>query len=121
MMFASKTPHDLNHDPVPFVRTYNGTEPTRISAEYAAQTEARFENGFGEIVVTRHDPLPEFDHVQHNQPNPILLAVRAERDRAWTFLHSSVGGNICRYPDATGEQMTHAHRVLSRLARMGDS
>jgi hypothetical protein len=47
------------YDKEPYIRTYNGTAPRRIAAECAAQTEARYENGFGEIVVTRFAPRPE--------------------------------------------------------------
>lgn len=55
-MFASKTPRDLNHDPAPFVFPETGM---RSAAEFGP-----------------YDPRPEFDHVQHNEPNPILEALR---------------------------------------------
>ncbi len=57
-MFASKTPRDLNHDPMPY-RTPGG--------RWAEQSYL----GLRDLA-----PRPEFDHVQHNEPNPILVRFR---------------------------------------------
>lgn len=51
---------EKNADPLPWVRTYNGTNPKRIADDLANSKPKRFENGFGEIVVTVYAPRPEF-------------------------------------------------------------
>lgn len=67
--FASKTPRDLNHDPKP----YRGkTMGTRATSELIAKVNYP--------EHWEHDPRPEFDHVQHNEPNPILVAFRVDKD-----------------------------------------
>lgn len=71
MMFASKTPRDLNPH-APFM-TGAGTPPL-CSCGWQGR---RFD---GPILA---DHIAEFDHVQHNQPNPILVAFRA--DAACTY------------------------------------
>jgi hypothetical protein len=104
-MFASKTPRDLNHDHRPY-RLVNGRLP-----------DDRFRVAWNKFYV--HDPRPEFDHAQHNEPNPILVAFRADleddvtpRERVLWWL----AYGIDHYSTATDVQCDHARRVLTRLA-----
>jgi hypothetical protein len=97
-MFSSKTPRDLNRDPEPW-RTQYGT---------------RYPEGgwsFGERIEFTHDPRPEFDHAQHNAPNPILVARR--------LLGPGVNimyADLPRWP--TRDEIEHATTVLQRLTRL---
>ena len=91
-MFASKTPRDLNHDPLPYL--YASTDYT-----------ARFSHnnlGYPYASSAIYDPRPEFDHVQHNEPNPILIAFREQRP----------------VTTATKDAYLHARRVLRRLGAL---
>lgn len=114
-VLASKTPRDLNHDPEPW-RIWTGPwVNTRTTAAVPGMSE--------------RDPRPEFDHVQHHEPNPILVAVRAsalpvEEWHVAVFATEIYGG--LRAWDADGhpflvltkasdEQLDHAERVLGRL------
>lgn len=118
-MFASKTPRDLNHDPDPYVDQWG-----------IDRNEDGDPAGYDFDVEFRHDPRPEFDHVQHNEPNPILIAFRdlGEKHgmapdevrnlaRNWvrkaTYYehHMNISGRR-----ATNAQRNHARRVLTRLA-----
>lgn len=130
MMFSSKTARDLNHDPEPDVLTYNGKDEKRVPVTYAAWATP-YENNFGEVVERRHGPRTEFDHVQHNEPNPLLVDFRVidagrneygdwvrdfdQRPEFWTRGHT---GAPSRYPQYTPEQVAHARRVLERLAAL---
>ena len=100
--FASKTPRDLNHDPHPY-RYANGDR--RVAPEVDPDDP------------TTRDPRPEYDHPQHNEPNPILVRLRVERSDPAGFVKS---GDLSRMDidisDATPEHIDHARRVLSRLA-----
>ena len=106
-MFASKTPRDLNNDPVPHAER-GGT--------------------------TVFAPRPEFDHAQHNEPNPVLIAFREdkvlevpERALVWSVAIDAFGmfGGWKSWgkPDhphyvlttATPEQIEHARRVVNLL------
>jgi len=107
--YASKTPRDLNHDPLPYV--------TRAGN--------RYEDGiwYGHDMFRRYlDPRPEFDHVQHNAPNPLLLDMRefwpvivgdwlAALDDPWF-----TDGVPQEFGSVTEDHIDHARRVLSRLA-----
>lgn len=66
-MFASKTPRDLNRDATPWEVDDDGGYTAYGSREDAIA------DGFTEV---RWDPQPEFDHVQHNEPNLILSEFR---------------------------------------------
>lgn len=117
MIFASKTPRDLNHDPKPW-RTPRG---------YARQSH----NVMG---ILTHDPRPENDHPQHNEPNPILVAFRGRAaDESLDFwlwglaAESAFGGWVAwenpRHPfhillRSSETQRDHARRVLTRLANL---
>jgi|GEM_PF-2496307 len=105
-MYASKTPRDLNHDPKP----YTDIE-TPLRYIYAPS---------GTDYYFRYDPRPEFDHVQHNEPNPILVKIREipDADRGnWIsgFLSAAERVRFAAWNDA---EVDHARNVLSRLARL---
>jgi hypothetical protein len=115
MMFASKTPHDLNSDPEP----YASSAPDFERYEHAEDNPRTHPVTF--------DPRPEYDHPQHNEPNPILLWHREATRSGWspvaaryilTHWKSTVGilpalGIATFTPD----HADHARRVLTRLAR----
>lgn len=128
MMFASKTPRDLNRDATPWVSTITGMR-------YSIHGAGRYGDRYGDEFVRR--PRPEFDHVQHNQPNPILLRFRAEEDGshnaalAYLALLNNEQGwrdhwGMLRYEwKAAGfdanfgpQAIDHARRVLTRLAAL---
>lgn len=117
MMFASKTPRDLNHDPRPLSTLGTGRR-VRVGSEYA-----------GETVL---NPRPEYDHPQHNEPNRLLVDFRAidagrgeyarwlldidENPAFWELQpgHGLLWGVMVGYEAA---HIDHARRVLTRLAR----
>ena len=101
-MFASKTPRDLNRDPEPY---YDIDRRLRY-ADAPAGTDYYF----------RYEPRPEFDHVQHNEPNEILVSFRAgvEADPA----HDWITTYLVTLPDWTHGEVAHARKVLTRLARL---
>ena len=70
VMFASKTPRDLNHDPAPWKSRFHGAPPESDKYFHGALFPADKRADY-----TR-DPHPGYDHVQHNKPNPILGYVR---------------------------------------------
>ena len=124
-MFASKTPRDLNHDPYPNV--WDGhTEFNQMRAD-----THRFRKGAPGIRIGtmnyRSRPRPEFDHIQHNEPNPILVTFRKSLQEDLPFTNpGNWAANLAKppYPDswyyASPEQIDHARRVLTRLAQIGD-
>jgi hypothetical protein len=115
----------ISNDLWPYVRTYNGADETRIDAPQASQNKARFENGFGEIVITVYRPRSEFDH-----HNPILVAFRDAEHAGATAqdVLDDFAGYQVEYPgaqvmaeasgDYTIEHVNHARRVLSKLATL---
>lgn len=120
--YTSKTPRDLNHDPLPYVMYANDRRTDVRSAEWGMQSD-------GEVEYVRSlDPRPEFDHAQHNEPNPILLAFRqdvadvfvAEQFNVAAIARSWIDGDALElfadmYPN---EVLDHARRVLERLANL---
>lgn len=114
-MFASKTPRDLNHDPNPWVvHTPEGYADRRYPVP----------RSYHEM---EYAPRPEFDHVQHNAPNPILVwhrkttrpGMTAEASRYvldhWAATIGALPGlGIIEY---TAEHEAHARRVLTLAAR----
>jgi len=113
MMFASKTPRDLSCDPEPYRKLYpynvgRSGWPIAIS---------------GTELITEYDPRPEYDHPQHNEPNPILSMYRqslADRDEdAMENALSVASGWPTHYP-CTQAQRDHARRVLTRIASLAD-
>lgn len=111
MKFSSKTPHDLNHDPEPFV--WRATKlRTRIK--------------YGNEAID-FEPRPEFDHIQHNEPNPILVELRQafaadHRRPRMVYIESKL--REVEYETRNGnngwspQMLDHARRVLTRLARL---
>lgn len=72
-MFASKTPRDLNHDPLPHAwYSPNGFFSGRSGGPYRAAV------GDSPGWRSEHAPRPEFDHVQHNEPNWMLVGLRID-------------------------------------------
>lgn len=125
MMFASKTPRDLNSDPTPYViKGENNTWRETVS-----QGEFFIANAdvYAPRITARFDPRPEFDHVQHNEPNPILVEFRRVHNlphltaagAPWLARHWILNWHIHRegHDDASDAQIEHAHRVLTRIAR----
>lgn len=125
-MYASKTPRDLSHDPYPWA-VYVWPHPPRINASmrYATKDEAE-RQAFGSYVHGFY-PRPEFDHVQHNEPNPLLILWRETTDGdmrgwgAWLTLaaYDMIYDGLC-----TEAHKEHASRVLTCLAnlsRIGDN
>lgn len=126
-MFSSKTPRDLSHDPEPYrARDWIDAE----GEHYYRMTKDRA----WRVHDARYDPRPEFDHAQHNPPNPALIAFRdlakghgmdaAETRnlarqwlaRAHYYEHQM---NISAR-DLTKAGREHARKVLTRLARLGE-
>lgn len=114
-IYASKTPRDMNHDPRPFRNKYDGSRWADPGVDIDGLT-----------VV--HDPSPEFDHVQHNEPNPILVKFRRHVAWQWAYLPeiSTYAEDIETFdglrPDSfvgvTPAQINHARKVLTRLANL---
>lgn len=118
-MFASRTPRDLNRDPHPWL------DPT------ADPRRTPFWRTSYRMTGMVYEPRPEFDHVQHNPPNPILVEVRLncrtpEVD-GWNARIAALYYIEEVLPDATyaqsvrrwtAEQIDHARRVLTRLANL---
>ena len=111
-LYSSKTPRDLNHDPYPSRNPYDGSRWVD-------------DGGWAEMI---HDPRPEFDHVQHNEPNPILLDIRAHRGATswekilWAVNLAAKDAGHYIAKDWTritdSDQINHAVKVLERLARL---
>ena len=127
-MFASKTPRDLN--PHSVIMTGAGTPPLCTCGWQGRR--------FDGPILAEH--IAEFDHVQHDEPNPILVTFRRRADDEtldfWICgldALAAFGGwtewDSPRHPLhsltlATDEQIDHARRVLTRLAnlsRIGDN
>lgn len=129
--YASKTPRDLNHDPHPWA-VYVWPHPPRINASmrYATKDETE-RQAFGSYVHGFY-PRPEFDHVQHNEPNPILVYLRdamtrpgseglvlayVAEEQLYSIREAEQFGAVAAYGfPATREHVAHARRVLERLA-----
>lgn len=132
MIFASKMPRDLSHDPYPWaVYVWPHAPEINASMRYGTEDEA-IRQAIGSYVHG-FKPRPEFDHVQHNEPNPILVAFRNRAEDvtldywAWALeAEAAFGGwsswNHSDHPAhsltiATDAQIEHARRVLERLAK----
>lgn len=111
-IYASKTPRDLNHDPKPMIDPFSGV---RFSVA-------------DELLGYEYHPRPEFDHAQHNEPNPILVAFRRyademKRERGWTVAmtarswgrRDAFDAFVDRYDLAV---LDHAGHVLTRLENL---
>lgn len=119
-MFSSKTPRDLNHDPKPY--RYNNSRDIRRALEDMPVN----------VVHYTRDPRPEFDHIQHNPPNPILAGARhpSEDWREWLAALNDPTEIFSWDADQDGDgdvrictpdMIDHARRVLTRLAQIGAS
>lgn len=119
-VFASKTPRDLNRDPHPNVwdghsqhdQMRDDTDMFRKGAPYNYKRYT-------------HRPRPEFDHVQHNEPNPVLTWARevgtsTALDEATFSSGSYMVGAWVGDQQVTSDHVVHARRVLTRLVRMAD-
>jgi hypothetical protein len=60
------------------------------------------------------------DWTQHNEPNPILVALRRGKYPAAYWAHRLTKGDVSPVVhDYTVEHIDHARRVLTRLSRLG--
>lgn len=117
MQFSSKTPRDLSHDPQPW--SVGDTHGRELRSDIEPPETAVVD--WAEYV-----PRPEFDHVQHNKPNVILVAIRVlleDADEASAAFYADAGKYLTGGTHALGipiqEGMSdHARRVLNRLARL---
>lgn len=110
MMYASKTPRDLNRDPEPWVIDMGIVLGTiRSEVEWTGD----------EFADSYRNPRPEYDAVQHNEPNLLLgVARRAHEDGHLSdFIEGFLGDGAM-----TGHPMIdHARKVLSRLAALAEN
>lgn len=108
-MFASKTPQDLNRDPLP----YEGISGGRGMAPYVDQG-----------VRARYMPRPEYDHAQRTEPNPFLVAFRLDVQMQKPVLSTARCAQLWLEhdifmridPAAKKAHVDHAREVLARLA-----
>lgn len=127
-MFSSKTPRDLreqrslkglrpaNHDPLPFI--YRSPD---YVARYATNSP-----GHPYASQPEHEPRPEYDHVQHNPPNPHLTALRErlQAPDASNEVYWALRGADQWYISLTAwgreipPALEHARKVLQRLANL---
>jgi hypothetical protein len=119
-MFASKTPRDLNHDP----------EPWQAPWPNLRRSESR--SPFNVHDRWEHKPRPEFDHAQHNEPNPILVAFREDArvqiedgmdviDVAVSWIEGESLGDDGVFVGYDPDFLDHARKVLTRLARLEEA
>lgn len=107
MIYASKTPRDLNRDPEPWT-SHHGRHDEPDPAGWDFDVEFTYE------------PRPEFDPPKaHNEPNPILVEFRA--------LHQATGNDIFsdtlmftsdlmeEFGERDPDQWDHAMRVLTKV------
>lgn len=117
MIFSSKTPRDLNHDPEPYLLVGWMDES---GVHY-------YRSGRADLSTwpVVHDPRPEFDHAQHNEPNPILVEFRNDvvlnptipvRHLAMIWVDRDLFA--FEVEGATLAHADHARRVLVRLANL---
>lgn len=102
MLFSSREP--FNDDPLPYV-TYADERRTHVrSKEWDMQSDGAVE------YVRVYDPRPEYEHLQRNPTNPILVARRR-----------NPGENIY-YKDLeywpSDAEIEHARKVLTRLSNL---
>lgn len=123
-MFASKTPR-ANNDPQPYPTGI--VDPITKVEGRMNRAAARWVYGRDdERLVTNFHPRPEFDHVQHNEPNPILTAFRSDDkhveivwtpDRIAEWIAEETRTDMGAPDDYTDDQRLHARKVLTRLAK----
>ena len=112
MIFASTTGRDLSHD----------SHPYRQMMGYARERDLESAPDTHAYVF---DPRPEFDHVQHNEPNRILVEFREDVRLNPTIpaAHLAliwVERDLFAFEvdGATLAHADHARRVLNRLAAL---
>lgn len=131
MMFSSKTPRDLNRDPLPWVcPEAHGYDKMPVRHREGLADQIHF--GVYRCNGVRRNPRPEYDHPQHNEPNPILVETRKHlsdggpanaaaiisirlRTLAWMLEAHETSWE--RLTDKTVLYIEHARRVLTRLAK----
>jgi hypothetical protein len=104
MIYASKTPRDLNHDPEPWI----GRSPVTGDLIHTPVKPSGMD-GF------HVQPRDDYDHEQYNEPNPILVAFRADGDPGdpADWLDYSESAYI-----GPPEHLDHARKVLARLVAL---
>lgn len=128
-MFASRTPESLNTDPYPIVvLDHDG----KIMARFPTMKAANYYRSEYVPIRSARTSLnrrPEFDHPQHNPPNPILVEVRkngATPEEIDLWLAAIAGQDPDSYDEGdfafcdsqSVEAQDHAARVLTRLANL---
>ena len=121
-MFASKTPRDLN--PHGVIMTGAGTPPLCSCGWQGRRLD-------GPILA---DHIAEFDHVQSNEPNPILVAFReyAEEHGMDAAEQANLAGAWLQAPGYYERRLVtarmlkpalrrHGHAVLARLANLAQT
>lgn len=125
-MFSSKPPRE-NNDPYPNV--WHGHSPYN---QMRGDTDMFREGAPYHFERYIYRPRPEFDHVQHNAPNPILVefrdnVARRGEDPYWGDTWDSTmdwldqaqqSDTSCIEMGVTTAHINHAQRVLKRLANM---
>ena len=111
-IFASKTPRDLN--PHGVIMTGAGTLPLCLCGWQRRRLDG----------PTLAEHIAEFDHVQHNEPNPILVELRCHvelgadmRGQVQVFLNTEPA-QWYKHFGVTMRQINHARKVLARLAAL---
>ena len=90
-------------DPEPWVTYHTATGQTGMSGK------------------PKYDPRPEYDAVQHNEPNPILVKFRSRDYPASYWAHRLGKGDLPVGVEATEGHVHHARKVLSRLAALTEN
>lgn len=115
-MFSSKPPRE-NNDPHPNV--WDGHSPYN---QMRGDTDMFREGAPYNFERYSYRPRPEFDHIQHNEPNYLLVEARefGADYEAWVSALSDPGFTA-ETAEAYGVSITHDHvthavRVLTRLA-----
>ena len=104
-IYASKMPFP-NRDPKPFIDREDG--PGR-------EIRQSWSDGW-----TDYEPRPEFDHIQHNKPNPLLVEFREIHSLTGNPLFSDALMFTSDLMDARVRVMghwDHAMRVLTKILR----
>ena len=118
-IFASKTPRDLN--PHGVIMTGAGALPLCLCGWQRRRLDG----------PTLAEHIAEFDHVQHNKPNPILVELRRQNhdwSHKYAGVHAFYAANSTAWvragmPDDTSgsewaEFERHAYKVTTRLANL---
>lgn len=126
-IYASKTPRDLNRDPK--CRNCGCTaHPPGDGINGGCRAQWVEPDGWTMTCGCREGQASAVPHVQHNEPNPILVAFRqdvadvfvAEQFNVAAIARSWIDGDALElfadmYPN---EVLDHARRVLERLASL---